>query len=192
MCMPFASKLSRQPSAGCTGLSKPLQELLVTAVRAVTGKASLHSLYESYAESDSSAAAPAFKDLCGGQPMESLHANHISNSKFCIPRGIDRQHKPAAEYWQPLERLNKPPQTPPSQVFLLGGHRGHVHSPSLHLLSLIVNEIQEKQELNENVCSSITVLSSKYKLLAKARATRFGAALRHVRDPIQTVFVPIR
>ena len=31
-------------------------------------------------------------------------------------------------------------------------------------------------------------LSSKYKLLAKARATRFGAALRHVRDPIQTVF----
>ncbi len=36
----------------------------------------------------------------------------------------------------------------------------------------------------------ITLLNSDYKLLAKALATRFGPALQHVLDPIQTAFVP--
>jgi len=40
----FASELSQHPSADCTCLSKPLQELMVTAVRAVTGDASFHLL----------------------------------------------------------------------------------------------------------------------------------------------------
>ncbi|DBA97740.1 TPA: hypothetical protein ACH3X3_012620 [Trebouxia sp. C0006] len=40
----FASELSQQPSADCTCLSKPLQELMVTAVKAVTDDASFHLL----------------------------------------------------------------------------------------------------------------------------------------------------
>ncbi len=47
----FASELSQHPSADCTCLSKPLQELMVTAVRAVTGDASLHLLCGSDAQS---------------------------------------------------------------------------------------------------------------------------------------------
>ena len=38
----------------------------------------------------------------------------------------------------------------------------------------------------------ITLLNSDYKLLAKALASRFGPALRHVIDPTQTAFVPGR
>ena len=38
----------------------------------------------------------------------------------------------------------------------------------------------------------ITLLNSDYKLLAKALASRFGHALRHIIDPTQTAFVPGR
>ncbi len=38
----------------------------------------------------------------------------------------------------------------------------------------------------------ITLLSSDYKLLAKALTTRFGPVLQHVVDPTQTAFVPGR
>ena len=38
----------------------------------------------------------------------------------------------------------------------------------------------------------ITLLNSDYKLLAKALASRFGLALRHIIDPTQTAFVPGR
>ena len=38
----------------------------------------------------------------------------------------------------------------------------------------------------------ITLLNSDYKLLAKALASRFGPALRHIIDPTQTAFVPGR
>ena len=48
----FAPQLSHYPSAICTCLSRPLQKLMVTAVRAVTGDASFHLLCGSDAQSD--------------------------------------------------------------------------------------------------------------------------------------------
>jgi len=81
----FASELSRQPSAGCTCLAKPLQELSVTAVRAVAGNASLHFLYES----DSSRAAPAYRHLCGGQPftLKASMPTTLATASIAFPGG---------------------------------------------------------------------------------------------------------
>ena len=64
----FASELSQHPSADCTCLSKPLQALMVKAVRAVTGDASFHLLYGSDARSDSSGAAPATDSTVADSP----------------------------------------------------------------------------------------------------------------------------
>ena len=55
----FVSELSQHPSADCLCLSKPLQELVGTAVRAVTDAASFHLLCGSDAQSGSSGADPA-------------------------------------------------------------------------------------------------------------------------------------
>ena len=55
----FASELSQHLSADCTCLPKPLLELMVTAVRAVTDDASIHLLCGSDAQSDSSGADAA-------------------------------------------------------------------------------------------------------------------------------------
>ena len=64
----LASELSQHPSTDCTCLSKPLQALMVTAIRAVTGDASFHLLYGSDARSDSSGAAPATDSTVADSP----------------------------------------------------------------------------------------------------------------------------
>ena len=78
----------------CTCLSKPLQALMVTAVRAVTGDASFHVLYGSDARSDSSGAAPATDSTVADMPTTSATATTAA------PRRSGRQHRPAAEYWK--------------------------------------------------------------------------------------------
>jgi len=93
----FASELSQLPSADCTCLSKPRQELLVTAVRAVTGDASLHSLYGSDAQSDSSGAAPATDSSVADSPSMPTTS---ATATMAASRRSGRQHKPAAEYWK--------------------------------------------------------------------------------------------
>ncbi len=74
----FALELSQHPSADCTCLSKPLQELMVTAVRAVTGDASFYLMYGSDAIKRLRSRS-SLRQRCGRQP---LHANHVSNSEY--------------------------------------------------------------------------------------------------------------
>ena len=93
----FASELSQHPSADCTCLSKPLQELMVTAVRAVTGDAPSHLLCGSDAQSDGSAAGPASDNIAANNPSMPTTA---ATSTTAAPRRTGRQHKPAAEYWK--------------------------------------------------------------------------------------------
>ena len=85
MCMPTL----RQSSASipqCTCLSKPLQKLVVTAVRAVTGEASFQLSRGSDAQSDSSEA-------------DSLSMPTTSaTTTIAAPSRSGRQHKSAAEY----------------------------------------------------------------------------------------------
>ncbi|DBA89805.1 TPA: hypothetical protein ACH3X2_004676 [Trebouxia sp. C0005] len=92
----FASKLSQHLSTDCTCLSKPLRELLVTAIRAVTGDALLHLPCGSDAQSDSSEADSA---------SDNLVADNFSNpttatATMAASRRSNRQQKPAAEYWK--------------------------------------------------------------------------------------------
>ena len=93
----FASELSQHPAADCTCLSKPLQELMVTAVRAVTGDASFHLLCDSDAQSDGSATDPASDNDAADSPSMPT-ASAITT--MAAPRRSGRQHKPAAEYWK--------------------------------------------------------------------------------------------
>ena len=93
----FASELSQHPSADCTCLSKPLQALMVTAVRAVTGDASFHLLYGSDARSDSSGAAPATDSTVADSPSMPTTS---ATATTAAPRRSGRQHRPAAEYWK--------------------------------------------------------------------------------------------
>lgn len=93
----FASELSQHPAADCTCLSKPLQELMVTAVRAVTGDASFHLLCDSDAQSDGSATDPASDNDAADSPSMPT-ASAIAT--MAAPRRSGRQHKPAAEYWK--------------------------------------------------------------------------------------------
>jgi len=95
----FASELSQHPSADCTCLSKPLQELMVTAVRAVTGDASFHLLCGSDAQSDGSAADPASDNTAADSPSMPTAS---ATATMAAPRRSGRQHKPAAEYWKVL------------------------------------------------------------------------------------------
>jgi hypothetical protein len=93
----FASELSQHPSADCTCLSKPLQELMVTAVRAVTGDASFHLLCGSDAQSNGSAAGPASDNTAANIPSMPAAS---ATATMAAPRRTSRQHKPAAEYWK--------------------------------------------------------------------------------------------
>jgi len=93
----LASELSQHPSTDCTCLSKPLQALMVTAIRAVTGDASFHLLYGSDARSDSSGAAPATDSTVADSPSMPTTS---ATATTAAPRRSDRQHKPAAAYWK--------------------------------------------------------------------------------------------
>ena len=126
----FESQLRQHPSADCTCFSKPLQELMVTAVRAVTGDASFHLLYGSDTQSDSSGAAPATDSAVADSPSMPKTS---ATATMAAPRRSGRQHKPAAEYWK------VPPAAP-------GGLNKPAPTPPLQLLSLNVNELRERQK----------------------------------------------
>ncbi|DBA66565.1 TPA: hypothetical protein ACH3X2_002281 [Trebouxia sp. C0005] len=92
----FASELSQHPSTDCTCLSKPLQELMVTAIRAVTGDALFHLPCGSDARSDSSETDPASDNPVA----DSLFMPTTATATVAAPRRSGRQHKPATEYWK--------------------------------------------------------------------------------------------
>jgi len=127
----FCIRAQQHPSADCTCLSKPLQELMVTAVRAVTGEASSHLLCGSDAHSEGSAAGPASDNAA---PDEPLHANHSSNSDYSSPQ-TDRQ---AAQTSRRV--LESAPCSP------CRGLLSQPRPPSLQLLSLNVNGLRERQK----------------------------------------------
>ncbi len=101
---------------------------LVTAVRAVTGDASLHLLCDSDAQSDGPAAGPATDNTKADNPSTAATATTAA------PRRTGRQHKPAAEYCRSC------PCSP------WGGSMSPPRAPSLQLLSLNVNGLRERQK----------------------------------------------
>ena len=108
----FASRLSQHPSADYTCLSKPLQELMVTAVRAITDDASFHILCVSEAQSDSSGADPASNStLADGPSMPSASATGVAPA---APGG-----------------LNEPPLTPLFMSFNVSGLRERLQQLAL-------------------------------------------------------------
>ncbi len=121
----LASELSQHPSADCTCLSKPLQKLMVTAVRAVTGDASFHLLCDSDAQSDGPAAGPATDNTAADNPSTAATATTAA------PRRTGRQHKPAAEYWK------MPPAAP------WGGSMSHPRPP-LYSFCLSMSMVSER------------------------------------------------
>jgi len=95
----FASELSQHISADCTCLAKPLQELMVTAVRAVTGDASFHFLCGSDAQSYGSAAGPASDNTAANSPNTSAMAIMRSPSLQLLSlnvNGLQERQKRAA------------------------------------------------------------------------------------------------
>ncbi len=124
----FASELSQHPSADCTCLSKPLQELMVTSVRAVTDDASFHLLCSSDAQSDSSGADQASD----------------STGKTAPPCQAHQQQ----QLWQPPDgqagSTNQPQSTGTAAPG--GGSMSQPRPPSLQLLALNVIGLRERQK----------------------------------------------
>ncbi len=108
----FASERSRHPSADCTCLSKLLQALMVTAVRAVTVDASFHLLYGSDAQSDSPGAAPATDSTVADSPSMPTNQQQQLRQPPNGQAGSTNQPQSTRKCpLQPLGGLNEPTQT---------------------------------------------------------------------------------
>ena len=81
----FVSELSQHPSSDCLCLSKPLQELVGTAVRAVTDAASFPFIVWLRRSVRQLRSGSSLMQHCGRRP---LHAKHISNSNYGSPQTV--------------------------------------------------------------------------------------------------------
>ncbi len=106
----FASELSQHPSADITCLSKPLQDLMVTAVRAITGDASFHLLCDSDAQSDGPAAGTATDNTAADNPLQ--QQQRLRQPPGEQANSINQPQSTGKCPLQPLGGLNEPPQTP--------------------------------------------------------------------------------
>ena len=120
----FASELSPHPAADCTCLSKPLQELMVTAVKAVTGDASFHLLTQTRSQTAQQRIQP---QTTMGQTAPPCQP-HQQSQLWQPPDGTSRRV------------LESAPCSP------WGGSMSHPRTPSLQLLSLNVNGLRERQK----------------------------------------------
>ena len=131
VCMPILHQSSAASLSRLHLLIQALQELMVTAVRAVTGEASSHLLCGSDAHSEGSAAGPASDSAAADEP---LHANHSNISDYSSPQ-TDRQ---AAQTSRRV--LESAPCSP------CKGLLSQPRPPCLQRLSLNVNGLRERQK----------------------------------------------
>ena len=131
VCMPILHQSSAASLSRLHLLIQALQELMVTAVRAVTGEASSHLLCGSDAHSEGSAAGPASDNAAADEP---LHANHSNNSDYSSPQ-TDRQAAQASR-----RVLESAPCSP------CKGLLSQPRPPCLQRLSLNVNGLRERQK----------------------------------------------
>ena len=154
--------------------------------QAATDSAAQQTLLSSINRQLPSEAQQACEGAAEGITLEELHLALKQSARGKKPGSDGLPYELYSQFWD----LLGPELLAVLQASFQGQHAALPASMTQGVITSLYKGKGSRALLDSN--RPITLLNSDYKLLAKALASRFGPALRHVIDPTQTAFVPGR